>query len=123
MGIPYAIDYVTRFGFDKRDLPQNLTLALGTVQATPLQVAAGYAVFANGGFRVYPYFIDRIENAARPGGLAGRSRRSPASSARSRSSLADVPLKRRDGGGRPAERRRAARRPRARCLRISSRSA
>src|SRR4029077_5740660 len=62
VGVPYATDYVTRFGFDRRTLPQNLTLALGTVQATPLEVAAGYAVFANGGFRVMPYFVDRIEN-------------------------------------------------------------
>jgi penicillin-binding protein 1A len=64
LGTPLAIDYVTRFGFDKRALPQNLTLALGTVQATPLEVATGYAVFANGGYRVMPYFIDRIENGA-----------------------------------------------------------
>jgi penicillin-binding protein 1A len=64
MGTPYATDYVTRFGFDKRVLPQNLTLALGTLQVTPLEIASGYAVFANGGFRVQPYFIDRIENAA-----------------------------------------------------------
>jgi penicillin-binding protein 1A len=64
LGTPYATDYVTRFGFDKRILPQNLTLALGTLQATPLEVATGYAVFANGGFRVQPYFVDRIENAA-----------------------------------------------------------
>jgi penicillin-binding protein 1A len=64
LGTSYTIDYVTRFGFDKRALPQNLTLALGTVQATPLEVASGYAVFANGGFRVTPYFIDHIENAA-----------------------------------------------------------
>src|SRR5579872_7382680 len=64
LGIPYATDYVTRFGFDKKTLPQNLTLALGTVQATPLEVATGYAVFANGGFRIAPYFVDRIENAA-----------------------------------------------------------
>ena len=63
-GRSYATDYVTRFGFDKRALPQNLTLALGTLQATPLEMATGYAVFANGGFRVEPYFIDRIENAA-----------------------------------------------------------
>jgi penicillin-binding protein 1A len=62
LGTPTAIDYVTRFGFDKRALPQNLTLALGTVQSTPLEVATGYAVFANDGFRVMPYFIDRIEN-------------------------------------------------------------
>jgi penicillin-binding protein 1A len=64
LGTPTAIDYVTRFGFDKRTLPQNLTLALGTVQLTPLEVATGYAVFANDGFRIMPYFIDRIENAS-----------------------------------------------------------
>ncbi|HEV7446470.1 MAG TPA: penicillin-binding transpeptidase domain-containing protein, partial [Steroidobacteraceae bacterium] len=64
LGTPLAIDYVTRFGFDKRALPQNLTLALGTVQSTPMEVATGYSVFANGGFRVMPYFIDRIENGA-----------------------------------------------------------
>jgi penicillin-binding protein 1A len=64
LGIPYVSDYVTKFGFDKRKLPQNLTLALGTVQATPLEIATGYAVFANGGFRVNPYFIERIDNAA-----------------------------------------------------------
>jgi penicillin-binding protein 1A len=64
IGTPYATDYATRFGFDKRVMPQNLTLALGTLQATPLEVATGYAVFANGGFKVSPYFVDRIENAA-----------------------------------------------------------
>jgi len=64
LGTPYAIDYVSKFGFDRASLPTNLTLALGTVQVTPLELAAGYAVFANGGFRVQPYFIDRIENAA-----------------------------------------------------------
>jgi penicillin-binding protein 1A len=57
----FAIDYVSRFGFNKQTLPDNLTLALGTLQATPLEVASGYCVFANGGFRVTPYFIDRIE--------------------------------------------------------------
>jgi penicillin-binding protein 1A len=64
MGTGTAIDYLTRFGFERNDLPANLTLALGTMQATPLDIAAGYAIFANGGFRVQPYFIDRIENAA-----------------------------------------------------------
>jgi penicillin-binding protein 1A len=64
LGPPYAIDYATRFGFDKRVLPNNLTLALGTLPATPLELASAYAVFANGGFRVEPYYIDRIENAA-----------------------------------------------------------
>jgi penicillin-binding protein 1A len=64
LGTPYAIDYISKFGFNRTSLPTNLTLALGTVQATPLEIATGYAVFANGGFRVQPYFIDRIENAA-----------------------------------------------------------
>jgi len=65
IGIPYATQYATRFGFERQQLPQNLTLALGTLQASPLQMAAAYAVFANGGFRVEPYFIDRIVG---PGG-------------------------------------------------------
>ena len=64
LGIATAIDYITRFGFDARALPHDLTLALGTMEVTPLDVAAGYAVFANGGYRVQPYFIDRIEDAA-----------------------------------------------------------
>jgi penicillin-binding protein 1A len=64
MGTDPAIGYITRFGFPKGDLPNNLTLALGTVQATPLELATGYATFANGGFKVQPHYIDRIENAA-----------------------------------------------------------
>jgi penicillin-binding protein 1A len=64
IGIPTAIDYISRFGFDPRTMPHDLTLALGTLEATPLDVASGYAVFANGGYRVLPYFIDRIEDAA-----------------------------------------------------------
>ena len=63
LGVQAAIDYITRFGFDPRSMPRDLTLALGTLDATPLDVAAGYAVFANGGYRVNPYFIDRIEDA------------------------------------------------------------
>ena len=64
LGTATAIDYLTRFGFEKKELPNNLTLALGTVQATPLQIATGYATFANGGYHVDPYYIDHIENAA-----------------------------------------------------------
>ena len=64
LGIPYVTQYATRFGFDPKALPQNLTLALGTLEATPLQMATGYAVFANGGYRVKPYLIQRIENAS-----------------------------------------------------------
>jgi len=64
IGIPTAIDYISRFGFDPKTMPRDLTLALGTLEATPLDVADAYAVFANGGYKVSPYFIDRIEDAS-----------------------------------------------------------
>ena len=64
IGPEAVIDYAARFGFQAGDMPRNLTLALGTLPATPLEVATGYATFANGGYKVQPYFIDRIENAA-----------------------------------------------------------
>jgi penicillin-binding protein 1A len=63
IGGQYARDYVTRFGFDKSQLPDDLTLALGTAELSPLQVAIGYSTFANGGFKVSPYYIDRVEDA------------------------------------------------------------
>ncbi len=63
LGVDYAVDYATRFGFAAAELPHNLTLALGTAQLTPLQLTAGFAVFANGGFRVAPYLIERVEDA------------------------------------------------------------
>jgi penicillin-binding protein 1A len=62
VGTKPVINHATRFGFPRGALPANLTLALGTLQATPLQVASGFAVFANGGYRVPPYFIERIED-------------------------------------------------------------
>ena len=64
LGLPYVSQYVSRFGFDPKTLPQNLTLALGTLRATPLQMATAYSVFANGGFKVDPYYIDRVEDAS-----------------------------------------------------------
>ncbi|HEX7417853.1 MAG TPA: penicillin-binding protein 1A [Steroidobacteraceae bacterium] len=62
MGLQFPTDYVQKFGFQKSVLPQNLTLALGTLQATPLELATGYATFANGGYHVQPYYIDRIDS-------------------------------------------------------------
>jgi len=56
----YAQDYVTRFGFDADKHPPYLTMALGAGSVTPLQMARAYAVFANGGYLIQPYFIDRI---------------------------------------------------------------
>ena len=64
IGVEYTRDYVTRFGFDKTHVPDDLTMALGTAELSPLQVVTGYAAFANGGFRVTPYYIDRILDAS-----------------------------------------------------------
>ena len=62
IGPAYAADYLTRFGFDAAKLPRNLSLALGNAATTPLQMATAFAVFANGGYRVQPYFIQRVED-------------------------------------------------------------
>ena len=63
LGVDYALDYAERFGFQREELPHNLTLALGTAQLTPLELTTGYAVFANGGYAVQSYLIDRIVDA------------------------------------------------------------
>jgi penicillin-binding protein 1A len=63
IGINYTIDYLQKFNFDPKNMPRALSLALGTGDVTPLELAAGYAVFANGGFQVNPYIIDHIDNA------------------------------------------------------------
>ena len=56
IGGDYTRNYVTRFGFDKSQLPDDLTLALGTAELSPLQLAIGYSTFANGGFKVSSYY-------------------------------------------------------------------
>jgi penicillin-binding protein 1A len=62
IGPHYAQDYVQRFGFDPKMHPAYLTMALGAGATTPLQMAGAYSVFANGGYRVKPWFISRIED-------------------------------------------------------------
>jgi penicillin-binding protein 1A len=64
IGVDAAIEHAKKFGFDTRSMPRNLTLALGTQSVTPLQMATGYATFANGGFKVFPYWISRIEDSS-----------------------------------------------------------
>ena len=63
IGPGYAQDYVSKFGFDPKQHPAYLTLALGAGQTNPLQMAGAYSVFANGGFRIKPYFITKIVDA------------------------------------------------------------
>jgi penicillin-binding protein 1A len=62
VGLDDARSFIGRFGFDLKDLPLGLSMALGTAEASPLQMAGAYSVFANGGFRVHPYFISRVED-------------------------------------------------------------
>ena len=62
IGSESAIQHLERFGFDAEQLPKGLSLALGTASMTPLQVATGYAVFANGGYRISPYLISHVED-------------------------------------------------------------
>jgi penicillin-binding protein 1A len=63
IGTQYAQDYITRFGFDPKLHPPFLTMGLGAGSATPLQMAAAYAIFANGGYRVTPYLIAKVTDS------------------------------------------------------------
>ena len=63
VGVSTFINYVEGLGFDTEGMQANLTLALGTHAFTPLDIAAGYTILANEGFKVEPWLIDRIENA------------------------------------------------------------
>ena len=63
IGPAYAQDYIARFGFLPEQHPPYLTMALGAGSVTPMQMAAAYSVFANGGYRIQPYLIDRIVDA------------------------------------------------------------
>lgn len=60
VGIDNTINHLAKFGFHAKDLPRNQTLALGSASLTPLELATGYAVFANGGYLVKPYVITKI---------------------------------------------------------------
>jgi penicillin-binding protein 1A len=60
LGIKTAVKVIRRFGFTSRQLPQTLSLALGTATVSPLQVATGYAAFANGGYKVEPHALLKV---------------------------------------------------------------
>lgn len=62
IGVDKALGHIARFGFDTDKLPHTLSLALGSGDLSPWQMASAYCVFANGGYRVEPYFIERIIN-------------------------------------------------------------
>lgn len=62
IGVDFARQYIAQFGFEPAELPPNLSMSLGTASLTPLSVARGYAVFANGGSRVDPWIIDEVRD-------------------------------------------------------------
>ncbi|MEO8997904.1 MAG: penicillin-binding protein 1A [Rhodanobacter sp.] len=62
VGVRYMREYATRFGFSLDAIPANLSMALGTASVSPMSMARGYAVFANGGYLVTPYFIHEIDD-------------------------------------------------------------
>ena len=62
IGVDFARRYISHFGFDEAQLPPNLSISLGTPSLTPMSIARGYAAFANGGFRVDPWFIDEVKD-------------------------------------------------------------
>ncbi len=63
IGIPYATGHISSFGFDPAELPGNLSMALGSASLAPISIVRGYAAFANGGYLIDPYFIERIVDA------------------------------------------------------------
>jgi penicillin-binding protein 1A len=62
IGVDYARKYISHFGFEEAVLPPNLSMSLGTASLAPSWVARGYAVFANGGFLVTPWFVDEVKD-------------------------------------------------------------
>ncbi|HEY5802706.1 MAG TPA: penicillin-binding protein 1A [Lysobacter sp.] len=62
IGVDYARKYISHFGFDEAELPPNLSMSLGTASLTPMSIARGFSAFANGGFRITPWFIDEVKD-------------------------------------------------------------
>ena len=62
IGLKFATDYAQKFGFLKKDMPYDLSLALGSGAFSPLEIVRGYAVFSNGGYLIDPYLISRVES-------------------------------------------------------------
>ncbi|GGJ98908.1 penicillin-binding protein 1A [Luteimonas terricola] len=62
IGVDYARRYISHMGFEESELPPNLSISLGTPSLAPLDIARGYSVFSNGGFRVTPWYIDEVRD-------------------------------------------------------------
>lgn len=62
VGVEQTADHIAKFGLDRSAIPENESISLGSLSMTPMQVARAYAVFANGGFLIDPFVIERIED-------------------------------------------------------------
>ena len=62
VGLNFTLDYLKNFAFNTSKLPHNLTLGLGTGELSPLELARGYSIIANGGYQISPYIIERVED-------------------------------------------------------------
>src|SRR5690606_1250017 len=62
LGIQYGLNYMERFGFPREHMPRDLSLSLGTAALTPMEITVGWGAFANGGYKINPYLIQRVEN-------------------------------------------------------------
>ena len=62
IGVDFARKYISQFGFNEAELPPNLSMSLGSASLTPLSMARGYSVFANGGSLITPWFIDEVKD-------------------------------------------------------------
>lgn len=63
LGVETVIEQLGKYGFDKEKMPKNNSIALGSASLSPLKLATGYAIIANGGYKIEPYIIERIEDA------------------------------------------------------------
>jgi penicillin-binding protein 1A len=63
IGLRFATDYAERFGFSRKAMPYDLSLSLGSGAFSPMEIVRSYAVFANGGYLVDPYYIQRVESS------------------------------------------------------------
>ncbi|MEM6999031.1 MAG: penicillin-binding protein 1A [Pseudomonadota bacterium] len=64
IGVGFALEHIKKFGFDIERLSGNLSLALGSAELTPWELAKGYSVFANGGHMIEPYYVENINTYA-----------------------------------------------------------
>lgn len=63
LGVSKVIDQLGKYGFDRDEMPKNNSIALGSASISPIKLATGYAIIANGGYEIEPYVIERIEDA------------------------------------------------------------